>query len=359
MSLFEPSTVVMVATLNQTININNASELLPVVHPKNEQGNRIFVCAKSRRRIPYYGTDGIIVTVRYNHKDRGVRQGGGQMGSMISIDLQTCSKNMNLKLSQKKIQLTGAKSEAMGIRGFELLCSYLEMVQTNLDYISTLSEKVKSETVDWFIEAIKNEEFDSFINDKKDEFITDWTILPFPIEPIIVPKGVDIRMVLFLWTYAVDCDYHTQCMIRIKKVLTITYVCSIPCNIESFYVSNAVYNYSLKRSVPLIHCAYFLRENGIHATFHNWSSNSLKICITVDKPAPLEDIADSTESESEETSDDKIKLHRFTVSNAGTVKQTSPTLFDEAKDKKDIIMEAMTKFFKLLDSGELPEIPVG
>lgn len=350
----EPSTVVMVGILDNPINIANAFRLLAVVNPVDDDGKKIKIWAKSRRRIPYYGTPDIIVTARYGGQVRGVRSGGGQMSSMVSIDLQTCEKNLNLKLSKRKIQLTGAKNEEMGIHTFNLLCSHLQMAQENLSYVQSLPKGVQVRTIEWFLDFVKGEEVIEYPDDE--ECLSDWSIRPFVTDEFDTPKGVDHRMVMFLWTYAMDCEVVGELPALFDSLLSIDKICSVPCSVVSYFVSNAVYNYSFGRPVPLVDYAFFLQREGFHATLHNWSSSSVKICSGINAMVPSLD-EDGDPKEPDPPTSKKIKLHRFTVSAVGTVKQTSPTFYAEAKEKHDQIVSITEKFFHLIDTDQLPPLP--
>jgi hypothetical protein len=310
-----------------------------------------------------------IVCVKYEGSVRGIRQNKGQMNNVVSIDLQCCDKNINLKLAKTKIQLTGANSEKMGIEAFQILCAHLNMIQDNINYKNGLPEDIKQNTLDWI--SSKNE---------------------LDIEMMeSLPEGVDKRLTKFLYGYYSEFDKYENFCEKIKKVMTVTFLCSDNVQPDNPRISNSVYNYTLGKEISLINMTMHLRKKGFNANFHNWNTTYVNVSIPImndskgssastpesvlsgftesstesgfDESGILEEnvefskseISDfdqeaikeleiSNKSEHEEKKEGKIKVHRFIIYRGGSIKQTSPTSYELALDVRNIILEALTDF---------------
>ena len=151
LNAFKVSTMVMVASLTGNVDIAAAYQVLPLTCPKSITGQTISIVSGAREKVPYYGTPNIIVGLRYNGQSRGIRTGGGQLSNVVSIDLQCQEKNIHLKLSNNNVQLTGALSEEMGCNAFEILCQHLNMAQSHIDHIASLSLEIKEATRQWVL----------------------------------------------------------------------------------------------------------------------------------------------------------------------------------------------------------------
>ena len=101
------------------------------------------------------GAPNTIVAIRHNGKSRGIRTGEGQLSNVVSIDLQCYDKNIHLKLSNGKIQLTGALSEEMGSGASQILCLHLNMAQDHIQHIRELSSEIKDLTRSWVLNVTK------------------------------------------------------------------------------------------------------------------------------------------------------------------------------------------------------------
>jgi hypothetical protein len=152
----EASTITMVCSLAGEIDIGAACEILPVYHPLNTDGTKFYHPLKTRNKIPYFGVKNAIVCVKYKGAIRGIRQNKGQMNNVISIDLQCCNKNINIKLARQKMQLTGASSEAMGNEAFQAMCDIINNISIELSYFSTLDEEIIKNTVAFLLENTQN-----------------------------------------------------------------------------------------------------------------------------------------------------------------------------------------------------------
>lgn len=358
------STITMITGIKGNVDIVSAYEVLCILCPRNDDGTRFVHPIKTRNKIPYFGIPNAIVCVKYEGSVRGIRQNKGQMNNVVSIDLQCCDKNINLKLAKTKIQLTGANSEKMGIEAFQILCAHLNMIQDNINYKNNLSDEIKQNTLDW-------------INSNKE----------LNMEMIeLSPDSVDKRLSKILYSYYSEFDKYEDFYEKIKKVMAINFLCSDNVQPDNPRISNSVYNYTLGKEISLINMTMHLRKKGFNANFHNWNTTYVNVSIPImneskgsSASTPESILSGFTESSTESDFDDqglsedisstspelikelssspeeierspqdkkegKIKVHRFIIYRGGSIKQTSPTSYDSALDVRNIILEALVDF---------------
>jgi hypothetical protein len=345
------STITMTATLTSSINIKSVFEILPIVHPRNPDGTKFMHPKNTREKIPYFGVENIIVCVKYINKIRGIRQNKKHMNNVISVDLQVYNKNINLKLAKNNLQLTGATSDVMGRNSFLVLCSHLNMVQRNLDYIRSLSDDKKKYTVNWVLEKT-----------------TPVKIIKNGVEKLIIPKFdyenvtkeaesnplVDSHFASFLWQFSDEFESYKDFNDKIVKVLEICFgeediiLEDKEVSIDNWKISNSVYNYTFNEGneLSLIGLSQYLYKKGFSIQFHNWNSRHLKVSIPVGEDA--ESVESESTSESKTTkssSSNKIKIHRFSIHRGGcSIKQTSPSDSGSAFEARKILLDAISEY---------------
>jgi hypothetical protein len=347
----DASTITMITTIKGVVDITAAFELLCILYPKNSNGTRFIHPKKTRDKIPFFGIPNIIVCAKYKGKVRGIRENAGQMNNVVSVDLQCCGKNINLKLAKTKIQLTGASSEQMGVTAFEILCAHLNMVQGHLKNKNSLSEEVKKTTVDWItsnpkltMEKLQN-----------------------------TPSFVNKELVEFLSGYFLEFDTYEDFCNKVHRVMAIDNLCSDDIQPDVSRISNSVYNYTLAKPISLLKMTNHLHMKGFNVSFHNWNSTYLNVSIPIFKSdasstpssIPSQSTTETEELEEEEideadgadalsvggeaatledTKPEKIKVHRFIIYRGGSIKQTSPTKYEEALDVRNTLLEAISDF---------------
>lgn len=152
---FKASNMVMVTPLLGNVDIAAVYHVLSLSRPRSVTGETIQIVSGAREKVPYYGAPNTIVAIRYNGKSRGIRTGEGQLSNVVSIDLQCYDKNIHLKLSNGKIQLTGALSEEMGSGASQILCLHLNMAQDHIVHIRELSPEIRDLTRNWVLNVTK------------------------------------------------------------------------------------------------------------------------------------------------------------------------------------------------------------
>jgi hypothetical protein len=337
------STITMTTSLNTSVNIELAYELFSVLYPRNPDGTRFVHPKNIRNKIPYFGIPNSIICVKYKGKIRGIRQNEGQMNNVVSIDLQACDKNINLKLAKTKIQLTGATSHEMGKYAFEMLCAHVNMIQANLCYIRNLSEDVCNDTITWVMDYVY-------------DYFTQNGTLPY-LDVSALPKEIDAKLAGFVWQYMEDFDDFEPFQNKIQKVVDIlndhdlnVLESEAPLEPVDINISNSVYNFNLGKEVSLIQLSSHLMKKGFRCEFHNWNAN-LKVSIPIE-----EEMDDSSVNETLQTTStggsngtsgsngSKVKAHRFSIHKNFSIKQTSPSCYEQAMEARDLFLYGIADY---------------
>lgn len=337
----------MKAPLDTALDIETIFGLLPITYPKTLGGSPIQI-NKSREKVPYFGLEGIIISARYPKKVRGARVSDKFMSNVISTDLQVCKKNIHLKVSGCKLQLTGALSEEMGNAAFSTLCWHVNSIQSHISHIGSLSDEDLEKVRQWIFTTTCGVPMQLAIGE------VTYEVKEMTSEMVeSIPENVDKRAATFFLLYAADFRYgmvnglHAYAN-RINEIITFARssnprVCKSEVHHGYYSVSNGVYNYSIGVSVICSKLAEFMLERGLSASFQNWHSRSTKVCIPIfGATADTKVLPDGTP---------KISAHRFTINPSGTIRQTSPTSYSEAVDAYHTIAEVIKQF--LISIGTL------
>ena len=203
------------------------------------------------------------------------------------------------------------------------------------------------------------------------------------------PAKLDVRMAGFLLVHTFGYDFHSDYESKVNTLLQIKFVCMPNLHINSARVSNAVYNYksSLAEPLPLLQISEFLHRKELDVSYHNWNSRCVHISIPVlrkddsssssrgsspslserdlesnhsyttevsvastvhgDSELDLSVDSEDDEVESAQSSSkhkDKIYAHRFTIYSKGTVRQSSPTTYEQAYAAYMKVMSLLQEF---------------
>jgi hypothetical protein len=159
-----PNNLVCVCRWHQytEINLNAAFLTLPIV-PVEEP-----ISKKKKMKIPFYGVNDIIVSIRYKKEARGIRFVPKQPDNFVSIDLQTGNRNVHIKLSKQNALVMGVTSLEEGIAAVECLLDTIYMTDRNMEYLRKCKDSSIEDCLDFledygkdlpdvedYIEAIK------------------------------------------------------------------------------------------------------------------------------------------------------------------------------------------------------------
>ena len=147
---FKPNNMVIIVWWKNEISLHEAFHCLPIVviddHPtKNKKSDKL--------KIPYYGTEDIIVSIRHKRGARGLRSLTKQQDNFVSVDLQTSNKNVHIKLSKNNAEVMGVTSLEQGLDSVQCLLDLIHQTDDNLEFLrNSLSDDVI--LCEEFIEAL-------------------------------------------------------------------------------------------------------------------------------------------------------------------------------------------------------------
>lgn len=360
-SEFNPTNMVMVTCFDQELSLPAVAELLTCI-----PFDFTFGCkhnSGSRVKVPYFGVEGAIASVRYNMKSRGVRVGGGQLRNVVSIDIQCGGKNSHIKISKCKFLVTGVLSEEMGIQASNMCLEHLKMVNDHWKHYHSLTQECKDATLRWLCETVYIPEDDGLRKYSSTEVCDAFAMMP---------NTVDRRTATYLSMFTHDFTTYTGFLQKLQTLINIQpfatgNICydNVP-HLNSHKIHNSVYNYKMGFRVSLIKLCQHLHQKGYGAQYHNWATaKSLHVMIPLKEEveeADIEEADDETHSEDEvslpdefdaadtvddivsyapqpSTSKKKISAHRFQIYQSGAIRQTSPTSCTIASHVRSVLVE--------------------
>jgi hypothetical protein len=142
---FTPSNAVIVCryALGAQIDLSAAFLSLPIL-PIEEP-----ISKKKKVKIPFYGVDDVIVSIRYKKEARGIRLVPKQPDNFVSIDLQTGHRNVHIKLSKQNALVMGVTSLKEGIDAVECLLDIAYVTDMNLEYLRKSSNTAIDDCLDF------------------------------------------------------------------------------------------------------------------------------------------------------------------------------------------------------------------
>ena len=369
------NTVVGIKFLNE-LNLKNISELLLCYYI--EKSVKYYV--NNSLKIPFFGMENIIISIRYDMKSRGLRIGGKQLRNTVAIDLQYCSKNLHIKISKHKMLITGCLNEKMGIDAFFIVLDKIKNVNDCLKKFNNLEEEIKELTIEWICKEIKKDETNIYMYDDN--------ILIEKFNNF--PKNCDYNFAKYLSMFSYDCNKYENFIKKIEIIKSISknddgnYCYNIFPKLYKYNIFNLIYLYNIleniktKKLISLIKLTKFLLKNNYSTSYHNWHKKCINVFIPIDSSNSStntdeeddeyeeyreyiesddenDDIEYSDEDEEDEDSlsesenininkkykKNKIKGHRFQIHHNGSIRQNSPIY-------KKIAYSEMLKFSEFL-----------
>lgn len=369
---FGPDNLVMCCSLNGKINLTNTSILITCVPTTFKL--KIVDGKIKTKYIPFLGTNGVILSVKYGDESRGLRKGTDGFPTTINKDLQDGGKNMNVKTGECSLQLSGALSYEMGYEAFETTLSFIEMVNDSWKHFNNLDKKIQNKTIAKLLKIIKRDTVDE---NGSDIYMYDHKHVIKKISNI-TDKDIDIDSLNYLSMFTYDFPTYSSFSERIEYMRTIKkpflsndYCYNKKPTIKNVYVALGLYNWQLfpTESISLIKTSIYLSKLGLYqSVFCNYLgptilkiSLPLNMIIEEDDDDNLEIIKDFSDNESiydDDYNNKKIKTsleyykgenknrriisHRFDLTKKGRVKQTSPTHPDTAKQIMQLLKKDLT-----------------
>ena len=372
MESFKTQNTVIGIHFSDELDLNNISELLLCLYIENSDKSYSKNTTLSKK-IPFYGINNSIISIRYNMKSRGLRIGGRQLRNTVAIDLQYSNKNLHNKLSKNKILITGCLNETMGIESFYILLEHIKNCNNFLKFFSELNNEKKINSIKWI---------------KKIMYNTDNLIYMYDDIKVLqqfnnIPKDIDYNFCKYLSMFSYDCITYEHFEKKIDIILNIpknennNYCYSSFPKITSYTIYNSLYSYNIldnsNLKISLIKLANFLIANNYNTSYHNWHKKCINVLILITDNtksdsqntdvelddyeiyknfSDSEDETDNIDEDVYSDSDDenlnikykkeKIKGHRFQIYHNGSIRQNSPIYKSQAYEE----MYKFTTFLK-------------
>lgn len=316
------TTMTLVVILDGDVNLTTIHyllELTPTMIPCNGR--------KSKKKKLPRGEPGSVFYSRYLDSTRGTFFGGSRniFKNSITLELSTDVKNLNMKLSSKKVQMCGAASVENGKQGVNLLIAKIKDIQSDLDYISEHIEEANT-VVEWIEENTKGEEIEIEVNDEElqtKELQTEIEESPIEKEIIIsiknpseIPEHIDQRIAHFLLKQIRHYDDHTiynqftRWAISQRRAI-------LSEDLKIGEIKKAMVNYNYDLGFEVDRSALARQINGLNGFFSQYA-NSVVRTVTIKLPYNV------PPEEEEMRKKNKTPCHTFLVYRSGKVTQSGP-----------------------------------
>ena len=323
---FNPNNMVICIRWKGNINLAEAFTSLFIYIVDNP------ILKEGKVKIPYYGVEDVIVSIRYKKESRGIREASEQSDNFVSVDLQINKRNAHIKLSSGNALVMGVTSVEDGTAAVNCLLDLIYITDQNLKYLRTVSP----ETMEAVYEYIKSK----VTEDTVGMGLPDSDIFLTQLEEYnqnnnaVVDERVDKMMLAR--------GYEVKNMMNLKKAMTtlIKQKTVDPDIVEIMEtdVTNSAYNYKLQffnKSGEIVKGVFILKHlalavinmqnANITAAHHNWHSKYANVVISTrgmtNGKLNFEDNGDDTLPQ---------HIHRFNISEEGSIRQWSPSLKEEA-----------------------------
>lgn len=322
---FNPNNMVICIRWKGIINLAEAFISLFIVVIDNP------LVKEGKIKIPYYGMEDVIVSIRYKKESRGIREASGQSDNFVSVDLQINKRNAHIKLSSGNALVMGVTSIEEGIAAVNCLLDLIYLTDQNLNYLRGASSEVLDATYA-YVKSVSTDgavgmglpDSDVFVANLEEHTRNDPNSkVDALIAKIMLARGYELKTMSDL--------KKTLTTVSKQKVIDPDLV-----EIVETEVTNSAYNYKLQffdgngdavKGVFILKnlalAIINMQNNNITAAHHNWHSKYANVVI-------------STRG----MTDDKLNIgddnntaqhiHRFNISEEGSIRQWSPSLKEEA-----------------------------
>jgi hypothetical protein len=318
---FTVSSVTMGVTLSEKIpDLKYLYEILTVYQVNYTVGTKIE--EMKRETVPFFKHNNVIVGLKYLTSARGIVRAKGHFSNLIGVDLQCYNKNINMKLASDNITITGAKSVEMASGAAEILLDFITMVNNHMIHIKSLPSNLIEESLEWIMENITLITYD-------ENYQALYKIKPFYecLEALNnIPTDVDERAIRYLMSFASEFEYLQDYYNKVQLLLSYQPLSSIPTIVDS-KIGNIMYNYNIGRKIGIKKTAialgnlqnsqgeseYMQEKNTLVPSYHNWhSKRQISLAVYIGMV------------------NGKIKSHKFTIYQSGSIRQNSCTSYEEA-----------------------------
>ena len=355
MSEFRVSNMVIVAQLDRSFtSLDDVFQCLTLLPINFQVGTKTG--SADRQSVPFFGYNGVIIGLKYKKESRGILRPKGHLPNLIGMDLQCYDKNVNIKISESNLHLTGVKNMEMAYGICHILQQHFEMCASHLEHLKSLTIAEFQACIEWIVGnfiIVSLDDYGEYVYNIKD-YNTCLSLLSQ------IPSTVDSRAVTYMAMFVSDYDsfvgyYHKILLLRDRN----PFVGGIP-SVTNIRIANGLYVYKLPGGRICMSSAADAINSIVDSqgrkkyqvSFHNWQAGK-KLSIIRPTNGMIESITgisikqDEEDSESQEIETQDASFHRFVVYQTGSVRQYSPTSFVEAQG----IYEDLLKDFQLFNQN--------
>ncbi len=303
------------------LDMKSAFKLLPVtVIPETE-----FIKKKRTIKLKHLPISpmrkGAILGLGHANEWRGIKRSEhSNFKNSIPMDIQASEKCMNLKLYEKKIQLSGADKIESGIDAARCLINHVNYVQKILDrihnrkipWVKTIKTILYAKEITKSLVKIRRKKiiFEEIINNKK--IICYENVLFSPLNKNIVlesiPEDIDLKLLSFCLLQIGDYkDYNKFCD-NLNLILEITNIVSEPLELIAKDISMLNYNFNLNYKIDRCKLNKIFNKLGYYSTFDiNFKKPPVSIYIPYELDVSKYDFGNNDEDNIEEYDEDYLK----------------------------------------------------
>jgi len=344
------TTMTLVCLLSGEVNITSAFNLLNITRIE-------FTPVLSGRKIKLpHSTPGDILSLRFRD-DKKILHTRGYIRSAVkkmfrhavTIDISVKEKNLSVKLTKGKMQMSGATSLKQGEEAATYIVDQLKEIQYCLDWYKA-NPKVAKKLVNWLKEKSRgdatlrhSENTESLSMDVTDEDpVSDYLLKPITT----TPPFADPRAVAYLIGKIPTHDYHSEYVQEIGRIIKSPDVCSsdigIKC-IDSAMV-NKNFDFGFKIDRNKLH-SLMDQNNGFSARFESDTDHNVTVEIPYDIPK------DSIIAKKK----DKTPCHTFMIYRSGKVTLSGP----RESMMADVFYQFYDSVMALREEIEVPTLVMG
>jgi hypothetical protein len=311
--------MVVVIRWTGTLNLYEASECLPLFVVDNKPSKK-----GKKITIPYYGTEEVIVSIRYKKKSRGLREMSKQSDNFVSLDLQIGARNVHIKLSKTNALVMGVTSVEQAIEAVDCVLDMITMTDENLSYLRD-SLAVDYERCHKFVEKM---------------LLTDENVLPVSdfLAQIRAEPDLDERICLTMLAYAYEYSTAESFVAVMKTLISCDKIDPGGIDYSYYEISNSLFSYKLRHcddsgleraggifmQKELALAVMRLGDENVIASHHNWASKYVNMVIVI----PGEKASGH-------------QIHRFNISEKGSVRQWSPSSLDDTAKVHSLFLKVI------------------
>lgn len=339
--IFEPSNMVVVAHIDQTLNLRNVAETLLLYRPKG----MVF---DSEEKIPYFNVEKVIVGLTYDDIRRGIRKDGG-VANFVSIDLQYQKKNIHVKISKDNFNIMGLLNQEMGREAAKACLDAIIHSTQQFSQFLELPNIVKRETEECLLRNLHKGKYPSSptsITTLMEECTIECTKSDIYMGDCdeFLSLGLSSQTNTAYYAYLAQFTYDYPSLelmkAKIERLRNISSVYTEVPSLINYNISNGIYNYNLGVRIPMIKTTRKMVQAKYGVQYNNCEHPNI-IYVMI----PFSILDASIEKDKIMKNKTTIKAHRFEINKCGSIRQTSPCSIEMAMDVRNMLISEILKVF--------------